>query len=105
MSTPVDLPCAECGVRTSDGGVPLAALYVDGDGHEIDADLVFCTSDHLDAWVDRVRPLAAARSGPEALWRGAPQGRLLGYLGCFVAIACALGVGLLVAYLIGRLLA
>ena len=76
----------------ADGGVPLAALYVDADGHEVDADLGFCTPDHLDAWVDRMRPVAVARSESEALWRGAPQTRLLGYLGCFVAILTALAI-------------
>ncbi len=104
VSTPVDLPCAECGEPMADGRVPLAALYVDADGHEVDADLGFCSPDHLDAWVDRVRPVAVARSESEALWRGAPQTRLLGYLGCLVAILTALAVIVLVGFLIGRLL-
>lgn len=88
----------------ADGGVPLAALYVDADGHEVDADLAFCTPAHLDAWIDRVRPVAVARSESEALWRGAPRTRPLGYLGCFVAILTALVVIVLVGFLIGRLL-
>lgn len=104
VSSPVDLPCAECGEPLADGGVPLAALYVDADGDEVDADLGFCSTDHLDAWVDRVRPVAVARTESEALWRGAPQTRLFGYLGCFVAILTALVVIVLVGFLVGRLL-
>jgi hypothetical protein len=99
----MDLRCAECGQPLAEGGVPLAALYVDEDGDEIDADLVFCTPDHLEAWVTRVPSIAVARSGSEALWRGAPATRLSGYLGCFVAVACALAVLLLIAYVVGRI--
>ena len=87
-----------------DGGVRLHALYVDADGHEVDADLGFCTTDHLETWVERVRPVAMARSESEALWRGAPRTRLFGYLGCFLAILCAVAVLLLAAFLIGRLM-
>lgn len=85
-------------------GVPLSALYVDDDGHEIDADLAFCTSAHLDDWVGRVRPMAVAPTEDEAVWRGAPTPRLSHYLGCFLAILTALAVLLLGAWIVGRLL-
>jgi hypothetical protein len=104
VSTPAALLCAECGAPMADGGVPLAALYVDADGQEVDADLGFCSPDHLDAWVDRVRPVAVARSEAEALWRGTPQTGMFGYLGCFVAILTALVVIVLVGLLVGRIL-
>lgn len=101
---PSALLCAECGEAVPGNGVPLAALYLDADGHEVDADLAFCTPDHLDEWVTRVRPLAVAPAPAEARWRAAPRGRAVSYLGCFAAVATALVVLVLAAYLIGRLL-
>ena len=104
VNAPTTLTCAECGATVGGPGVPLAALYVDEDGHEIDADLAFCTPTHRDEWVTRVRPVAVAPSEGEALWRGAPGSKLTGYLGCFLAIATAMVVLVLVAWLVGRLL-
>ncbi|MGD9957551.1 MAG: hypothetical protein AB7O74_12260 [Candidatus Nanopelagicales bacterium] len=104
MNAPTAVTCAECGAGVASGGVPLAALYVDPDGHEVDADLAFCTPDHLDDWVMRVRPVAVASSEDEALWRGAPRSGIGGYLGCFLAAATAIAVLVLVAWVVGRLL-
>lgn len=104
VSAPTTITCAECGEQVADGAVPLAALYVDTDGYEVDADLAFCTPGHLDEWVTRVRPVAVAASEDEALWRGAPTSKLTGYLGCFLAILTAMVVLVLVAWVIGRLL-
>lgn len=104
VNAPTVITCAQCGATMAGPGVPLAALYVDEDGHEIDADLAFCTPDHLDEWVSRVRPVAVAPSEGEALWRGATGSTLASYLGCFLAIATALAVLVLVGWFVGRLL-
>jgi hypothetical protein len=101
---PVGVPCAECGTLLDEGsGIALATLYVDDDGHEIDADLLFCDEAHRDAWIDRTHPVATAREGGAPLWRGAGQSRTAGYLGCLALIVVALALFLLVAFLIGRL--
>lgn len=101
---PVGVPCAECGTLLDEGsGVALATLYVDDDGHEIDADLLFCDAVHRDAWIGRVRPVATAREGGAPLWRGAARSRTAGYLGCLALILVALATFLLIAYVVGRL--
>ena len=104
VSTPVDLPCAECGEPMADGGVPLQPCTSTPTATRSTPTSASAPPTTSTTWVDRVRPVAVARSESEALWRGAPQTRLLGYLGCFVAILTALAVIVLVAFLIGRLL-